>query len=131
MKYWDKKYDITADMIVIEGPEAGGHLGFGAQELVKYQNESYDDEVLKIKQVVQKYRDKYSKHIPIVLAGGISSKEDTKHAFALGMDGVQVGSAFVLPKSVMRMSDTRKHMFRQRRRYYDCKKSCGDAGKSH
>lgn len=98
LKYWDKKYDITADMIVIEGPEAGGHLGFGAQELVKYQNESYDDEVLKIKQVVQKYRDKYSKHIPIVLAGGISSKEDTKHAFALGMDGVQVGSAFVTTK---------------------------------
>ena len=98
LKYWDKKYDITADMIVIEGPEAGGHLGFGAQELVKYQNESYDDEVLEIKQVVQKYRDKYSKHIPIVLAGGISSNEDTKHAFALGMDGVQVGSAFVTTK---------------------------------
>ena len=98
LKYWDEKYDITADMIVIEGPEAGGHLGFGAQELVKYQNESYDDEVLEIKQVVQKYRDKYSKHIPIVLAGGISSNEDTKHAFALGMDGVQVGSAFVTTK---------------------------------
>ena len=98
LKYWDKRYDTTADMVVIEGPEAGGHLGFDEQELVKYKNESYDDEVLEIKQVVQKYRDKYSKHIPIVLAGGISSKEDTRHAFALGMDGVQAGSVFVTTK---------------------------------
>ena len=29
LKYWDKKFSRTADLVVIEGPKAGGHLGFG------------------------------------------------------------------------------------------------------
>lgn len=36
LKYWDKKYGRTADMIVIEGPKAGGHLGFDRKHLEKY-----------------------------------------------------------------------------------------------
>ncbi len=35
LKYWDKKYKTTADMIVIEGPKAGGHLGFSKEEIIK------------------------------------------------------------------------------------------------
>lgn len=96
LKYWDTRYKTTADMIVIEGPKAGGHLGFGVEEINKYEKESYDNEILKIRETVQKYQDKYEKNIPIVLAGGISSGEDTKHAFELGMDGIQVASALVI-----------------------------------
>ena len=33
LKYWDRKYKRTADLVVIEGPEAGGHLGFKKEEL--------------------------------------------------------------------------------------------------
>ena len=33
LKLWDKHYNRTADMIVIEGPKAGGHLGFNADTL--------------------------------------------------------------------------------------------------
>ena len=95
LKYWDTRYQTTADMIVIEGPKAGGHLGFDEEEIGRYEKESYDYEILKIKQVVQKYQDKYAKNIPIVLAGGIADSKDTEHAFELGMDGVQVASAFV------------------------------------
>lgn len=95
LKYWDKKYKTTADMIVIEGPKAGGHLGFSKEEIIKYESSSYDNEVLQIKEVVERYREKYKKYIPIVLAGGISKQEDIHHALSLGMDGVQVASAFV------------------------------------
>lgn len=95
LKYWDKKYNTTADMIVIEGPKAGGHLGFSKEEISMYENETYDEEIIKIKQVVESYEDKYSRDIPIVLAGGISTSEDVNHAFQLGMNGVQVASAFV------------------------------------
>lgn len=95
LKYWDTRYQTTADMIVIEGPKAGGHLGFGVEEINRYEHESYDNEILKIKQVVQKYKDKYTKNIPIVLAGGIATSKDTEHAFELGMDGIQVASALV------------------------------------
>lgn len=50
---------------------------------------------MQIKEVVEQYREKYKKYIPIVLAGGISKQEDIHHALSLGMDGVQVASAFV------------------------------------
>lgn len=95
LKYWDTRYETTADLVVIEGPKAGGHLGFSTKELERYETESYDAEVSKIKEVVQKYKEKYKKHIPVVLAGGMSSKEDIDHAFSLGMDGIQVASALV------------------------------------
>ena len=33
VKHWINKYNYVPDMIVIEGPEAGGHLGFKLEEL--------------------------------------------------------------------------------------------------
>lgn len=50
LKYWHKYYGRTADFIVIEGPKAGGHLGFSKDEIIKYNsNLNFDDEVKKIK----------------------------------------------------------------------------------
>ena len=33
VEHWRKKYNYIPDMIIIEGPEAGGHLGFKEEEL--------------------------------------------------------------------------------------------------
>ena len=41
LKYWDRKYHRTADLVVIEGPKAGGHLGFSREQLEEYAE--YDD----------------------------------------------------------------------------------------
>lgn len=98
LKYWDRKYHRTADLVVIEGPKAGGHLGFTREQLKEYDEsveKSYDDEVKKILEVVQKYSEKYGCHIPVVLAGGIYDREAAKHAFSLGTDGIQVATRFV------------------------------------
>ena len=62
LKYWDRKYHRTADLVVIEGPKAGGHLGFSREQLEEYAEyddkeyaeKSYDDEVKKIMAVVRK-----------------------------------------------------------------------------
>ena len=75
LKYWHKYYGRTADFIVIEGPKAGGHLGFSKDEIIKYNsNLNFDDEVKKIKRVVMEYENLYGEHIPLILAGGIESK---------------------------------------------------------
>ena len=98
LKYWDRKYHRTADMVVIEGPKAGGHLGFSQEQLKEYaeaDEKDYDDEVKKIIKVVQKYSEKYGCHIPVVLAGGIYDKASADHAFSLGVDGIQVATRFV------------------------------------
>jgi len=95
LKYWDKKYQRCPDLVVIEGPKAGGHLGFHKEDLEAYVEASYDQEVMDILSVVSEYEAKYQIKIPVVLAGGIDSSNEVKHAFELGVDGVQVASRFV------------------------------------
>jgi len=98
LKYWDRKYKRTADAVVIEGPKAGGHLGFTNEQLEEYDDQTYDCEVRSIIGTVKKYAEKYLCNIPIILAGGIENKEQTDHAFELGADAVQVGTRFVTTK---------------------------------
>lgn len=95
LKYWDKKYGVTADMLVIEGWKAGGHLGFHSDELGKWDDISYETEIGKIIGIVRFYEEKYERKIPIILAGGMYSAKDLKRAKELGADGIQVGSRFV------------------------------------
>lgn len=95
LKFWDKKYKRTADFIVIEGPLAGGHLGFHKEQLEEFTPEVYGEEVKKIITVVQKYEEKYEKKIPVILAGGIYDHADYERAFSLGADGVQIATRFV------------------------------------
>ncbi|MDO5146466.1 MAG: nitronate monooxygenase [Eubacteriales bacterium] len=95
LKYWDKKYKRTADVLVVEGPSAGGHLGFTPEQLTRFTPKAYDEEVKKVLGVVRQYEEKYQRHISVVLAGGIYTHEDYKHAMSLGVDAVQVASRFV------------------------------------
>ncbi|MBH1942362.1 nitronate monooxygenase [Mobilitalea sibirica] len=98
LKMWDKKYQSTADLIVIEGPRAGGHLGFSKDQLDHIDELDYDSEIRSIIEYKKEFEDKYQKKIPVVVAGGIFDKEDIKHALSLGADGVQISSRFVVTK---------------------------------
>lgn len=35
-KLWDRKYHMAPDLVVVEGPLAGGHLGFSLEQLAAY-----------------------------------------------------------------------------------------------
>ena len=105
-RLWDRKYKQVPDFVVVEGPLAGGHLGFSREELAEYgadtkdvpntyNQKAYDKEVRSIMEVIKTYEEKYQKHIPVVTAGGIYTHEDVKHQFELGAEGVQVGTRFV------------------------------------
>lgn len=95
LKYWDRKYARVPDLLVIEGPQAGGHLGFTKEQLEMYDSEAYDAEILKILDTVKKYEHKYGRKIPVAVAGGIETAAQAAHAFSLGADAVQVASRFV------------------------------------
>ncbi len=95
LKMWDKKYKRTADLVVIEGPKAGGHLGFKREELDHIEELNYENEIRGIMQVVKEYAAKYAKKIPVVFGGGIYEREDVEHYLDMGLDGVQVASRFV------------------------------------
>lgn len=95
LKYWDRKFGRTADLVVIEGPKAGGHLGFKEEELSYYTQDVYAEEVKKMIAIVRQYAEKYNTNIPVVLAGGIYGASDVKYAMELGAEGVQAATRFV------------------------------------
>ncbi len=94
LKLWDKRFGRTADLVVVEGPKAGGHLGFKKEEIPE-KLDHYEEEVKSILQVVKEYAVRYQREIPVVLAGGIRSRKDVENAFQLGVQGVQVATEFV------------------------------------
>lgn len=105
-KMWDRKYHVAPDFVVIEGPLAGGHLGFSLEDLhqygadtehvsATYDRGAYDEEIKAILKVVKEYADKYGREIPVISAGGVYTHEDFLHHMSLGVDGVQVGTRFV------------------------------------
>lgn len=95
LKMWDKKNATTADLIVVEGPKAGGHLGYHSESLDDIDSIDYDAEFQEILEVAKTYGDKYNKNIPVIAAGGISDSDGVKKYIDLGASGVQIGTRFV------------------------------------
>jgi NAD(P)H-dependent flavin oxidoreductase YrpB (nitropropane dioxygenase family) len=89
---WQTNYNYLPDAIVVEGPKAGGHLGFKNDQI---EDEYYSLEHLtpEIVSIANSYSE--SKHIPVIAAGGISTGEDIARLMDLGASGVQLGSLFV------------------------------------
>ncbi len=91
---WKTLYNYLPDMIVVEGPKAGGHLGFKTNQIA---DPEFAIEKL-IPQVVSEvavFEEKYNQEIPVVAAGGIYSGEDMYRMMELGAKGVQIASRFV------------------------------------
>lgn len=95
VKHWIKKYNYVPDMIVIEGPEAGGHLGFKREELDEASKPKLEDITREIVDYIDGIEKEYNKEIPVIAAGGIWDKEDIKKYLDLGADGVQIATRFV------------------------------------
>ncbi len=98
LKLWDHHYHRTADFLVVEGPLAGGHLGFSREQLEHLEEYDFDEELRKIMACKREYEEKYGTAIPVIAAGGIFDRGDVTHALSLGVDGVQIASRFVATK---------------------------------
>ena len=94
-RYWLKKYNRLPDLVVIEGPRAGGHLGFHMEELMEIDDAAYDEEIKRIIAYVKEYGHKQGKEIPVVVAGGVYERKDMEHYLEMGAAGVQVATRFV------------------------------------
>ena len=91
---WKEQYDYLPDAIVVEGPKAGGHLGFKSNQI--------DDENFKLEKLIPEvvaqvkvFEEKYSCTIPVIAAGGIYTGQDILDIMRLGASGVQMGTRFV------------------------------------
>ena len=81
LKLWDNHYHRVPDLVVIEGPAAGGHLGYSAETVEETARRGYDDEIREILQIVHGYEEKYACTIPVVFAGGVYTHPRYKQAY--------------------------------------------------
>lgn len=93
-KKWLSRYDYLPDGFVVEGPKAGGHIGFKEHQIddPSFALEQLVSEVIAI---AKEFETKTGKTIPVVAAGGIYNGEDIYDFLELGVAGVQLGTRFV------------------------------------
>lgn len=89
---WYANYGYLPDAIVVEGPKAGGHLGF-KNEQIEDANFSLEHIIPEVVAVANSYADR--KNIPVIAAGGIATGQDIARFMELGASAVQMGSIFV------------------------------------
>jgi nitronate monooxygenase len=89
-----KKIDYPPDAIVIEGPLAGGHLGFSRDQLED--NEiTLENIFLETKEFANHFEQRHGIKVPLIVAGGIFSGGDICRFLDMGADGVQMATRFV------------------------------------
>ncbi len=93
-KRWMDRYGYAPDAVVVEGPLAGGHLGFKREQIgdPDYALEKLIPEVV---QEVRSIEEQAGKKIPVIAGGGIYTGADVLKFLQLGASGVQMATRFV------------------------------------
>ena len=91
---WMSHYNYLPDAVVVEGPKAGGHLGFKENQITD-EHFSLEEILPQVVHEVSLYEQKSNKQIPVIAAGGIYTGEDIYRMMQLGASGVQLGTRFV------------------------------------
>jgi len=88
------KHGCVPDAVVVEGPKAGGHLGFKNTQI---EDENYRLEYLvpAVIEAVRPYEERFEKEIPVIAGGGIYTGEDIHRYLTMGAKGVQMATRFV------------------------------------
>jgi nitronate monooxygenase len=93
-KKWMQHYEYLPDAFVVEGPKAGGHLGFNPEDL-NQKSHTLETLVANVRDIVSEMKTRYNKEIPIIAAGGIYSGKDMYQVMKKGASAVQLGTRFV------------------------------------
>jgi len=114
-QYWQKNYRHIPDAVVLEGPLAGGHLGFKRKQI---DNPDYNLKKIlpEIISILKPFEKESKKKIPVIAAGGIYTGSDIFHCFQLGAQGVQMATRFVATEEC-----DASQQFKQT--YIDCNKN--------
>jgi len=93
-QYWERHYNHVPDAVVVEGPLAGGHLGFKKEQITNpdYALEKILPEVIA---VTKPYEQCFNKSIPVIAAGGVYTGADIHRFLQLGAQAVQMATRFV------------------------------------
>jgi nitronate monooxygenase len=93
-KRWTERYNHPPDAVVVEGPLAGGHLGFKPEQIG---DPAYALELLLADVLTElpPFQAKAARPIPVIVGGGIYTGADIHKFLQLGAAGVQMATRFV------------------------------------
>ncbi len=96
-KRWLKKENRLPDAVIVEGAQAGGHLGFSAEEAAgaSENKDEYRKEIVSIIDFLRNLGEEHKTYIPVITAGGYNTREDIREQLELGADAVQIATLFV------------------------------------
>lgn len=93
-KAWDRHYNTAPDAVVVEGPLAGGHLGFTAEQIKNPLN-CLENLLKNVLDALKPFEQKYGRKIPVIAGGGVFNGKDIANLLANGASGVQMATRFV------------------------------------
>lgn len=91
---WIGEYGYVPDAVVVEGPKAGGHLGFSNEQLAD-ENCTLEAILPEVVEAVKELEQAHGKQIPVIAGGGVFTGEDINNILSLGASAVQMGTRFV------------------------------------
>ncbi len=91
---WSKNYNYIPDAVVVEGPKAGGHIGFKHSQ-IRDKEFAIEKLVPDVISTINQFEQKYDKSIPVIAAGGVYTGIDIYKFLQMGAAGVQMGTRFV------------------------------------
>lgn len=94
-QYWANKYNCIPDAVVVEGPLAGGHLGFKADEVVG-DTVPLEQLVQETVAQIQSFEEKFGKQVPVIAGGGVYTGKDMYNMIKAGAQAVKLGTRFVV-----------------------------------
>jgi len=105
---WERLH-YRPDAVVLEGPLAGGHLGFTMGQI--------DLEESRLERLLPPVKDAAIAHgdFPVIVAGGLYTHEDIRRFLALGADGVQLGTRFLATEESSATTAYKEALVRARR----------------
>ncbi len=93
-KKWQNRFSYTPDAFVLEGPKAGGHLGYHKDDLTGTSHD-IDKTLPDLLDFAKKLEDQKGIAVPVIVGGGVYTGEDIVELIKQGASGVQMGTRFV------------------------------------
>lgn len=92
---WAKRYGRVPDFVVLEGCQAGGHLGFEEADLLSGRCTPLSQLIPQVLAALRPFEEKFGRAIPLFCAGGVATGAEMARCTRLGAAGAQLATRFI------------------------------------
>lgn len=92
---WAKRYGRVPDFVMLEGCQAGGHLGFEEADLLSGRCTPLSRLIPEVLAALRPFEEKFGRAIPLFCAGGVATGAEMARCTRLGAAGAQLATRFI------------------------------------